>query len=137
MKKYKLCSYASRYWFVHIREGRLEEEFVPEILKSFEIYGVRDSVCQIYEFVVNGNWVATWVLGWLIGFILHPCTGYVTRFERYCGQGTSWNECTFSSIRLLIVANYSGPSSSRLWKESSTVDEPPCIYQQLLGIVRW
>ena len=46
MRKYNLCIYASRYWFVHIREGHLEEKLVLTILKSFETQGVRDSVTQ-------------------------------------------------------------------------------------------
>ena len=47
LEKYKLSSYASRYWFVHIREGRLEERFCQAIIKTFESQGTRDSVCQL------------------------------------------------------------------------------------------
>lgn len=50
LARYQLSSYASRYWSVHIREGGLEEKFVPTILKTFESQGVRDSVYQIAEY---------------------------------------------------------------------------------------
>jgi hypothetical protein len=50
LEKYKLSSYASRYWSVHIREGRLENKFFHAIVKTFENQGTRDSVCQIHEY---------------------------------------------------------------------------------------
>lgn len=49
LEKYKLSGYAVRYWFIHIREGNLEEKFVGSILKTFEKQGTRDSVFQIYQ----------------------------------------------------------------------------------------
>jgi hypothetical protein len=36
LAKYSLSSYASRYCFVHIREGGLEEEFSQAIVKALE-----------------------------------------------------------------------------------------------------
>ena len=51
LNKYKLSRYASRYWFVHIREGNLEEKFAAAILKTFEMQDTRDSVFQIAEYV--------------------------------------------------------------------------------------
>lgn len=56
LDKYKLSSYASRYWFVHIREGNLEEMFVASILKSFEKQDIRDSVFQIAEYLKGPGW---------------------------------------------------------------------------------
>ena len=51
LDKYSLSSYASKYWFIHIREGNLEEKFAVSILKTFEKQGIRDSVFQIAEYV--------------------------------------------------------------------------------------
>jgi hypothetical protein len=50
LKKYKLSSYASRYWFVHVRESG-EKAFIAAILDTFENQGTRDSVFQIAEYV--------------------------------------------------------------------------------------
>jgi hypothetical protein len=50
LEKYKLSSYASRYWFVHIRQAQLEEKFCHAIIKTFENQGTRDSVYQLHEF---------------------------------------------------------------------------------------
>jgi len=48
---YKLSSYASRYWFVHVREGNLEGKFTPAILDTFKKQDIRDSVFQIAEYL--------------------------------------------------------------------------------------
>ena len=50
LQKYKLSSYASRFWSVHIREGQLEKKLFQAIVKTFENQGTRDSVCQIREY---------------------------------------------------------------------------------------
>jgi len=50
LDKYKLSSYASRYCFLHIREGNLEEKFAADILKTFERQDIRDLVFQIAEY---------------------------------------------------------------------------------------
>jgi ankyrin repeat protein len=47
LTRYPLSRYASRYWFIHVREGGLEEKFVPTILKTFETQSVRYSVYLI------------------------------------------------------------------------------------------
>jgi hypothetical protein len=54
LDKYKLSSYALRYWFIHIREGNLEEKFSESILKTFERQDTRDLVYEIAEYV-NGS----------------------------------------------------------------------------------
>lgn len=56
LNKHKLSLYALRYWFVHIREGNLEEKFAAAILKTFEKQDTRDSVFQIAEYVKHPNW---------------------------------------------------------------------------------
>jgi ankyrin repeat domain-containing protein 50 len=53
LKKYKLSSYASRYWFVHIREGVIEKKFIRAILDTFKNPDTRNSVFQIAEYVKN------------------------------------------------------------------------------------
>ena len=53
LEKYKLSSYTSRYWFVHIREGRLEEKFCEAIVKTLENQGTRDSIHQLREYCIN------------------------------------------------------------------------------------
>jgi hypothetical protein len=58
LEKYKLSSYASRYWFVHIRQGRLEEKFCQAIIKTFENQGTRDSVYQLLEYCIYGRYSA-------------------------------------------------------------------------------
>jgi hypothetical protein len=55
LTRYPLSSYASRYWFVHVREGGMEEKFVPIIRKTFENQGVRDSVFQMGEYTRDPN----------------------------------------------------------------------------------
>jgi hypothetical protein len=55
LKKYKLSSYASRYWFVHIRPRRLEENFCQAIFKTFENQGTRDTVHQLRDYN-NDEW---------------------------------------------------------------------------------
>jgi hypothetical protein len=56
LNKYKLSRYASRYWFVHIQEGNLEEKFAAAILETFEMQDTRDSVFQIAEYVKDPDW---------------------------------------------------------------------------------
>jgi hypothetical protein len=56
LRQYKLSSYASTYWFVHIREGSIERRFIPVILDTFENQGTRDSVFQIAEYVKDPLW---------------------------------------------------------------------------------
>ena len=51
LDKYKLSSYASRYWFVHVREGNLEGKLTTAILDIFEKQDIRDSVFQIAEYL--------------------------------------------------------------------------------------
>jgi len=60
LEKYKLSSYASRYWFVHIRQGRLEEKFCQAIIKTFESQGTRDSVFQLREYCSSSLWDPQW-----------------------------------------------------------------------------
>jgi hypothetical protein len=51
LDKYNLSSYASRYWFVHIREGNLEGKLATAFLDTFEKQDIRDSVFQIAEYL--------------------------------------------------------------------------------------
>jgi hypothetical protein len=54
--KYRLSSYASKYWFVHVRESGLEEKLLPVIIQTFENQKTRDSVFQIAEYVTGQPW---------------------------------------------------------------------------------
>ena len=62
LEKYKLSSYASRFWSVHIRESRLESKLLQAIVKTFENQGPRDSVYMISEYTHHYGYVVWWEL---------------------------------------------------------------------------
>jgi hypothetical protein len=51
MHKYKLSGYVAQYWFVHVREGRLEGKFGSAIIKTFQNQGTPGSVYRIAEYL--------------------------------------------------------------------------------------
>ena len=53
LAKFRVSSYASRYWYAHIREGRLEEEFCQETVETFENQCARDFVFQILQYTLK------------------------------------------------------------------------------------
>ena len=56
LDRYKLSSYASRYWFVHIQEGNIEERLATVFLDAFGKQDIRDSVFQIAEYIKRPYW---------------------------------------------------------------------------------
>jgi ankyrin repeat protein len=59
LAKYSLSRYASHYCFVHIREGGLEVELYPVIVKIFKNHRTLDLVYQIGMYTMDG-------------YVLHP-----------------------------------------------------------------
>jgi hypothetical protein len=106
LEQYKLSSYVSRYWFVHIRQGRLEEKFCQAIIKTFENQGTRDSVYQLSEYCS---------IEWYIGFqlpigvhLLHLASMHGLRI--LCGevlrQSSRMQRMYFFILKPLNLAKY-------------------------------
>ena len=107
LARYPLSSYASRYWFVHIREGNVEGRFVPAILKIFECQGVRDAVFRIAEAAGAGDSRLYFSKSTMLTLLhLASMHGLPILCGEILGQISGMQRLYFYPLQILIPAKY-------------------------------